>query len=357
MTGLPGCLDEVSAEWVADVLADVLDGDCSVSVENLGDGLGQVSELGKLTIDTEAGETKIFVVKTRTNVSDMHEIGITYGMYEREVNFYEQLADELPIRTPEIHYAAWDPKTERVAIIMEFMDGWYSPDQVAGATREEVEKAIRGLAPLTAGYWNSPLRGRVDWLGDAEADYYQNISADYLTSREGFLERFAHRLPPDIERVLEQIGRSNNALLHEQTQGTFALAHWDYRVENMFFKKDDPDVAVIDWQLMMWMKPAWDFAYLCFTNLKLEDRRAWLDDLATLYLEELASLGVGDYTKDDLMADIRLCLPGISAVPVIGGSSVDSTNPRSMELLATVSERVFAGIEDMECLKRVSCLT
>jgi hypothetical protein len=166
MTALPGCLDEVSAEWVADVLADKLNGVRSVSVDNLGDGLGQVSELGKLTIDTEAGETKTFVVKTRTNVSDMHEIGITYGMYEREVNFYDQLADELPIRTPDVHYAAWDPKTERVAIIMEFMDGWYSPDQVAGATREEVEKAIRGLAPLTAAYWNSPLRGRVDWLGD-----------------------------------------------------------------------------------------------------------------------------------------------------------------------------------------------
>jgi thiamine kinase-like enzyme len=138
--------------------------------------------------------------------------------------------------------------------------------------------------------------------------------------------------------------------------GTFALAHWDYRVENLFFKEDDPDVAVIDWQLMMWMKPAWDFAYLCFTNLNLEDRRAWLDDLATLYLEELAGLGVRDYTKDDLMADICLCLVGISAVPVIGGSSVDSTNLRSMELLATVSERVFAGIEDMKRLERVSCL-
>jgi hypothetical protein len=90
--------------------------------------------------------------------------------------------------------------------------------------------------------------------------------------------------------------------------------------------------------------------------LNLEDRRAWLDDLATLYLEELAGLGVRDYTKDDLMADICLCLVGISAVPVIGGSSVDSTNLRSMELLATVSERVFAGIEDMKCLERVSCL-
>jgi hypothetical protein len=356
MTALPGCLDDVSAEWVADALSDTISGISSVTVENMGDGLGQVSELGKLTIVTDAGDTKTIIVKTRTNVPDMHQIGMTYGMYEREVNFYSTLASEIPLRTPEIHYAAWDPESERVAILMEFMDGWYSPDQIAGATRGEVEKAIRGLAPLTATYWNSPLRNRVNWLGDAQSDYYRNLSADYLDSREGFLERFAHRLPSDIESVLDGIGTSNDAILYEQTQGTLALVHWDYRVENLFFKKGEPDVAVIDWQLMMWMKPAWDFAYLCFTNLTLENRRAWFDDLAALYLEEIARLGVSDYSLDELMADIRLCLLGISAVPVVGGASVDKTNARSMELLGTISERTFAGIEDMECLERISCL-
>ena len=230
------------------------------------------------------------------------------------------------------------------------MDGWYSPDQIEGATREEMEKAIRGLAPLTATYWNSRLRQSVDWLGDSLADYYLKISADYLTSREGFLERFADRLPADIESTVDRIGAAKGGLLHAQAQGTYALTHWDFRVENMFFKQDQPDVVVIDWQLLMWMKPAWDFTYLCFTNLPVENRRAWFADLAGLYLEELARYGVTDYSMDELMDDVRLCLLGISVVPVVGGANIDRSNSRSMDLVGSVAERAFAGIEDLDQL-------
>jgi hypothetical protein len=118
----------------------------------------------------------------------------------------------------------------------------------------------------------------------------------------------------------------------------------------MFFKQDQPDVVVIDWQLLMWMKPAWDFTYLCFTNLPVENRRAWFADLAGLYLEELARYGVTDYSMDELMDDVRLCLLGISVVPVVGGANIDRSNSRSMDLVGSVAERAFAGIEDLDCM-------
>ena len=356
MTALPGCLEEVTEDWVAEALTDTIGELDTMTIENLGDGIGQVSELGKLTITSRDGGQHTLIIKTRTNVPAMHDIGLSYGMYEREVNFYQQMADDISLRTPEIYYAEWDPDGERVVLLMEFMNGWYSPDQVAGATREEVEKAIRGLAPLTASYWNSPLRGRIQWLGDSQSDYYRKISADYPSSIDGFLERFGDQMSPDIERTLNRIDRASDAILKAQAEGTYALTHWDYRVENLFFKTDEPDVAVIDWQLMMWMKPAWDFTYLCFTNITLENRHAWLEDLSELYLEELARNGVEGYGKDELRADIRLCLPGISVVPVIGGSSFDETNARSKALFGAVANRIFSGIEEMECMSRLDCV-
>lgn len=355
MTALPGCLEEVSADWVSEALSDTIGEVDAITVENLGDGIGQISELGKLTVE-QNGEQRTLIVKTRTNVSAMHDIGVSYGMYEREVNFYQNMAEEITVRTPEVYYAEWDPDSERVALLMEFMDGWYSPDQIAGASREEVEKAIRALASLTASYWNSPLRNQIRWLGDSQAAYYRRISADYPASIDGFLERFGDLMPPDIESTLQRISRANDAILHAQAQGTYALAHWDYRVENLFFKANEPDVAVIDWQLMMWMKPAWDFTYLCFTNIRTEDRHAWFDDLASLYLEELALHGVEGYSRRQLDEDIRLCLPGITVAPVIGGASFDESNDRSRALFGVVAERIFSGIDEMECMTRLGCV-
>ena len=154
-----------------------------------------------------------------------------------------------------------------------------------------------------------------------------------------------------------QITPKNAAILQESCISCHqALVHWDYRVENLFFKVNEPDVAVIDWQLMMWMKPAWDFTYLCFTNIRTEDRHAWFDDLATLYLEELALHGVEGYSRRQLDEDVRLCLPGITVAPVIGGASFDETNDRSRALFEAVAKRVFSGIDEMECMTRLGCV-
>ena len=105
MTALPGCLEEVTEDWVAEALSDTIGEFDAMTIENLGDGIGQVSELGKLTIVARTGEQHTIIVKTRTNVPAMHDIGLSYGMYEREVNFYQQMAHEISLRTPEVYYA------------------------------------------------------------------------------------------------------------------------------------------------------------------------------------------------------------------------------------------------------------
>ena len=45
MTALPGCLEEVSADWVSEALSDTIGEVDAITVENLGDGIGQISEL------------------------------------------------------------------------------------------------------------------------------------------------------------------------------------------------------------------------------------------------------------------------------------------------------------------------
>ena len=354
MIDLPHSLADVATDWVSKVLADTPrfanDPVEGMDIEPLGDGIGQLSELGILDLTHRSGAQNRVVLKLHTQVSSMHNLAIAYGVYEREVNFYRTLAGEIPMRTPEVYFAEHDASRQRVALIMELMEGWYSPDQLAGATREEIESAVHSLCALTAAYWNSPLKGQISWLGTSRSDYYQQSIEDYRSFAEPFIDRFADAMPASAPLAIYRIRDAMPALLDHLATGEYALAHWDYRVENMFFKTGSDDFAVIDWQLCMWMPPGWDFAYLVGTNLRVEDRRAWMDDLMELYLDGLRRHGISHYGRDDLLGDVRTCLLATTCVAIIGGANADPEKERSVELFRTLGQRNFSAIEDLDCL-------
>ena len=67
-------------------------------------------------------------------------------------------------------------------------------------------------------------------------------------------------LMPDMERLIEWLP----ATLPEQTRT--GVVHGDYRIDNMIWAKDRPEVlAVLDWELSTLGHPLADFAYHCMT--------------------------------------------------------------------------------------------
>ena len=350
---LPANRSQVTQAWLSDTLAShptfAADPIESIELTNLGDGMGQLSELSAAALRCASGDVRNLVIKLHTEVPSMHELAMTYGYYESEINFYNLLADRIPMRTPQIYLAQFDPTNGRVLAIMESFKGWHSPDQLTGATLDELTIAVDHLAGLTATFWNASLHEAYGWLNHPRSDTYAPIPAHYAASVDAFLERFSEALPASATQAAQVISRHFAALMEELAQGHQALAHGDYRVENLFYGPED-EFAVIDWQLMLTTRVGFDLAYLLSTNVDSVLRRGAEGELMDRYFDGLASHGIQDYSRAQLESDYRLALLDISRIPVIGGASCDMSNPRNVALFSAIGSRLFQAVEDWDAL-------
>ena len=351
---IPASMQGVTDRWLIDVLGahpDFADDPISsVARQSVGEGIGQVGEFNKVVVETQSARTTTLFLKLRAPIEGMHAVALRYKMYEKEVRFYNELAAQMNIRTPKVYYADYDPATENVALLMEFLDGWHSPDQITGASHDQTLAAIGPLAAINSSYWNRTAD--LPWLPTMQTDYMQQTISDMAACSDPFFERFGAELPiakADFYRIIE----SWPAILDGLSEGNLTLTHYDYRVENMFFSGDGRSVAVIDWQLIAALRAGWDLAYLLGTNIPTDQRRTHEQQYLDLYLQRMHDEGV-DYSETQLRQDMKWSLLGLCSIAVIGGANFDASNARSFELFKVISMRLFDAIADHEALTIIS---
>jgi len=351
---IPTSMHEVTDQWLIDILSSQQafadDPISSVDRQSVGDGIGQVGEFNKVVVTTESSKQSTLFLKLRAPIEGMHAVALRYKMYEKEVRFYNELAAQMDVRTPEVYYADYDPETENVALLMEFLDGWHSPDQITGASHNQTLAAIKQLAAINAPYWNRTQD--LPWLPTMQTDYMQQTISDMAACSDIFFQRFGTELPiskSDFDRIIE----SWPAVLDGLSEGNLTLTHYDYRVENMFFSSDESEVAVIDWQLIGALRAGWDLAYLIGTNIPSEQRRANEQQYIDLYLDCMRDRGV-NYSEAELRHDMKWSLLGLCSIAVIGGANFDVSNERSFELFKVISIRLFDAIAEHEALSVIS---
>ena len=351
---IPTSMQDVTDQWLIHRLSahpDFADDPISsVNRQSVGAGIGQVGEFNKVIVTTESAQTTTLFLKLRAPIEGMHAVALRYKMYEKEVRFYKELAAQMAVRTPKVYYADYDPATENVALLMEFLEGWHSPDQITGASHNQTLAAIRQLAAINAPYWNRTQD--LPWLPTTQTDYMQQMIQDIQACRDIFFERFGDALPiskSDFYRIID----SWPAILDGLSEGNLTLTHYDYRVENMFFSSDESAVAVIDWQLIGAIRAGWDLAYLLGTNIPTEQRRANEQQYIDLYVERMRDQGV-NYSAAELRQDMKWSLLGLCSIAVIGGANFDASNARSFKLFKVISIRLFDAIADHEALTIIS---
>ena len=351
---IPTSMHEVNDQWLIDILSShqaFADAPISsVDRQSVGDGIGQVGEFNKVVVTTESAKQTTLFLKLRAPIEGMHAVALRYKMYEKEVRFYNELAAFMDVRTPEVYYADYDPETDNVALLMEFLDGWHSPDQITGASHNQTLAAIKQLGAINAPYWNRTQE--LPWLPTMQTDYMQQTISDMAACSDIFFQRFAGDLPiskSDFYQIIE----SWPAILDGLSEGNLTLTHYDYRVENMFFSSDESEVAVIDWQLIGALRAGWDLAYLIGTNIPSEQRRANEPQYIDLYLDCMRDHGV-NYSEAELRHDMKWSLLGLCSIAVIGGANFDVSNERSFELFKVISIRLFEAIAEHEALSVIS---
>ncbi len=354
----PTSLAELTPEWLTKALkqngaiknATVI----SFETKTVGAGAGFMGQLGhvKLQYDQpEPGAPQSLVAKFPAAAPENREVAMFFRFYEREVRFYEQIADQVELRTPRCYFGAFDPATGDYILLLEDLAPAKVGDQLAGCTSEQAELCVRELAKFHAAWWNSPQLDTFDWMPSIDAEWYRrSVTQGYTDAWGPFEQHFADRLSPRMRSVAKEFVNHIGPVMLRLAERPITIVHADYRLDNLFFGdgRECARLSVIDWQISVRGRGVFDVAYFTAETLEPRVRKAAERDLVQMYHSVLTENGVHGYDFDRCWEDYRLSVLFMIVYPVIGIGSLDLANERGVELFTTILNRTASAIEDLD---------
>lgn len=335
---IPSDPEQLTPEWLTATLREegVLNEArvTRVQQEILGQGEGFIGTIVRLHLTLDRAEPAVpatMIAKLPISIAQNRTLGELSGTYEREIRFYQALAQDVGIRTPHCYYAAMDPSPAagRELQIVKFLERlplwicrllmsfffWISRhsarryillledlaparlgDQVAGCSEGEAECAVRALARMHARQWQNPALENLHWVApiDTLSRFFHVM---FLRAHGSFLEKFGAAFSPALPELAAWL--ETHALSLVQLLGTLprTLLHGDYRLDNLFFSegREGPEVIALDWQVASLGPGELDLAYFITGNVAQEEAARCERNLVRAYYEEIRASGVGHH--------------------------------------------------------------
>lgn len=297
--------EALTADWLSAALGWPV-----TAVELAPVGTGQMCDSMRLTLSYGPGAAPdapgTIIAKLPAADETSRATALQLRNYENEVRFYQQLAADLPIRTPRIHYADIDVTTASFVLLMEDMAPARQGDQLAGCSVDEARVAVSELIGLHAPRWDDPALADIEWLHRDPATGKQMLGMLIPLAWSQFIERYAERVEDHVKVAGDALIGSLDAYLHADTTPT-TIVHSDYRLDNLLFGQgsNGPTVTVVDWQTVTHGPALNDVAYFIGAGLLADDRRAVEEDLVREYHAGLLAAGITGYDWDRCWRDYR----------------------------------------------------
>ncbi len=351
---IPNGLQEITSEWLTEALRSTRTitnaAVTSFEAEALGEGQGFAGALARLHVEydkNEAGAPRSLVVKLPTDNPVMRKVVSSRGLYQREVRFYEEIAEQIELRTPHRYYSAFDSESGGFVLLMEDLAPARVGDQIAGCTTADAELAIREIAKFHAAWWENPRLGEIDWMTSA-ATGARAIQQLYQHSWNPLREKMGDRLPDSILGIGERLGLNIVNVRERAAEPSQTIVHGDFRLDNMFFASQDGGApfTVVDWQLIHRDRGVYDVAWFLSGCLEPEMRKSAEMGLLKLYQSTLEENGVQGYGIEQCVEDYRLSLLSCLMVGVIAGAAADISAERGFVLFELIMQRMASAIVD-----------
>lgn len=355
---VPTQASELTAEWLTEALkasgALVSGSVTSVNSQIIGEGVGMVGQLARLTVgySEDAGSMPPHMIAKLPSPYEANRAQMQmFRYYTREALFYREVAEQSGVRTPRCYWSAIDFENNLSALLLEDLGHLEVSDQIAGMTPEHAERAIRAIASMHAKWWASPELDALEWMDYGNGPVTMQAVPLFDYAWPVFLANGFERLLSDEQIALGTAVKDLFGRLLEDFGGDpRTICHTDFRSENMFFGEagTDEDVVILDWQLTTRSGGPYDVAYLLAQSLTTEDRRQHEDRLLAMYHQCLVDGGV-DITYKEVHDAYRIALMVCLVIPVSVGGMLDMANERGRQLAETITERTFAAAIDQNC--------
>jgi hypothetical protein len=377
----PRTVEEISTEWLSGALGGPVTGFEMTKLE--GGLFAETLRLHSISYAGEAGDLPpSVVIKMAHPDADQRAMALGNNAYLKELRFFEDLAPDVPLRSPGLYASASDgsPQAEFFILVMEDLSVHSKVfNQVDDTPSADFAlKQALELAEFHAQYWESS-EVTLPWLGQPDGRYqfvldslarlaageWDSIRAAWkqMCRRDLFegpddqpLEELIARLcGPQCEAIIDAI----SDLLSSRP---LTVLHGDLRVDNLF--RTDPALGkgaeesaltYIDWQLIHAGPPGVEFTVAWMGSLEPEVRRLDLEMLRQYHarLVELEPAAAA-YTYEMLVEDYALSccvywLAVLGAVPTIAGGLDESGDQRTRDLFHIAGIRSKAALRELNC--------
>jgi hypothetical protein len=318
-----------------------------VSAERV--GTGQMGTTYRLTLDY-LGEPGPKTLIAKVAGPDEALRAMVASGYAAEVGFYRHLAPSLTARIPRCWYAAITEDRTRFTLLLEDAAPAKPGVQADGCTLAQARSAIASLVQLHAPRWGDRSLTELGFLMRPGEDMAALMQDVLIGATEGFLERYESVLadedPTTLRAVAQVIGAWQLTRLEPSS-----VVHGDYRLDNLLFHPDRPEVVAVDWQSVAVGPPLRDVAYFLGTSITTDDRRAHEREIVREYHAAIVECGVVGYDLERCWDDYRL---GHLQGPMIGiiGCMYASgeRSDRSDAMFTAMVGRSCAAIRDLGSL-------
>jgi aminoglycoside/choline kinase family phosphotransferase len=347
----------LSPSWLTSALtaSRVLDGGRVVDATFHPIGTGQMCDCVRLEVryDRPTDAPSTIVAKLPAADETSRTTAKSLRSYETEVRFYQQLAPELPIRTPQAYYADIDDESASFVLLLEDLAPARQGDQLGGCSPEQAQIALQELVKLHAPRWGDSTLVDIEWLHRDKAADHQFLAALLPGLWEGFRDRYATELGAEVIEAGTVLFSKIEAYLFADS-GPLTVIHGDYRLDNLLF---DPTpggvpVAVVDWQLCTDGPAMNDVAYFIGAGLRVDDRRSAETDLVRGYHAALTAAGVSDFGFGQCWREYRRGAWSGLIMAVAASMLVERTT-RGDQMFLTMADRHSRHALDLDAAEAI----
>ncbi len=340
---IPKAPAEITPAWFNEHLQwNVTD----VQVHEIGAGIGVSSAVYRAHLTgTDVPET--VVVKLTAIDPNAAFTSTVLRMYIREAKFFNELANDMPVRVPAGYYGAVSDDGADFVVVMEDLAGNRMLDQTAHLDDADAEACIDNLAVWHANWWNRTDGIAESGLAVALADPIYPAMLPMLFD-EGWakLNASAGCVPPEaLQPVGPRFGAAVEWMLQQLSEGPLTLLHGDYRTDNMMFAPDGT-VILMDFQLTGVGAAAYDVAYFIGSCLEVDAARE--RELYDRWTSALVAAGVPESDLGDMWEKYRIASLFCLVYPAVASRGMDLDVPRERELANVMLSRQARAAVDLD---------
>lgn len=285
MSAFPVHPDDIADDWWGTVIGRVPDLWRWEAI-----GTGQVGDSVRFTLDFP-GETVTLAGKFAAADPTSRGTAAMLGLYAKEVRFYRELAPQLPVRMPKIHFAEMADDGASFCLIFEDLGPARGGNQIAGCSLADARAGVKQAAALHAPSWHNPAILDLEWLQPNPAAAAM-VKSLYPQAQAIFRERYANTLEPEYMALCEALAEITAST--DRAPEKTSLVHGDFRLDNLLFdiRGGAEEIAVLDWQTLTIGNGLTDIGYLLGCGIGNDLRRAHERELLDLYCAEMTARGV-----------------------------------------------------------------